>query len=64
MEHDGTEDYIRVPTSNLWGLDVDYSGGLCAEIVAPMNIYNGSTGVVEFLDVTNADWMRVWDAPP
>ncbi len=63
LEHDGTEDYIRVPTDNPWGLDIDYKGGLCAEVVVPENIYTGSTGTVEFLDVTNLDWMRVWDVP-
>ncbi len=64
LEHDGTEDYIRVPRDNPWYLDIDYEGGLCAEIVAPVNIYMGSTGTVEFLDITNTDWMRTWEGSP
>ena len=60
LEHDGTEDRIRVEVSNPWGIDVDYEGGLCAEIVAPIGHHNGDHGPVTFLDVMNSDWMRVW----
>jgi hypothetical protein len=61
VDHDGTENLIRVRQDNEWGLDVDYSGDLCAEVIAPVNVYTGDTGTATFLDVRDADWMRTWE---
>jgi hypothetical protein len=61
FNHDGTEDLVRVPVDNSWGLDIDYDGGLCAELVAPVNLHNGTTGEAVFLDANNPDSMRVWN---
>lgn len=64
FEHDGVRDRIRMPALNDFGLDVDYDGGLCAELVAPAGIYQDSEGVQGyFLDVIDATWMRVWAKP-
>lgn len=64
FEHDGVRDRIRVPTLNDFGLDVDYGGGLCAEVVAPAGIYQNSEGVQGyFIDIGEETWMRVWTKP-
>jgi hypothetical protein len=64
FEHDGVRDRVRVPMLNTWGLDVDYGGGLCAEVLAPAGVYQTSEGVQGyFLDVREETWMRVWSAP-
>ncbi len=64
FEHDGVRDKLRLPALNDFGLDVDYDGGLCAEVIAPSGIYQNSSGVQGyFIDVPDATWMRVWDAP-
>ncbi len=61
VDHDGSENLIRIRQDNDWGLDVDYSGGLCAEAIAPVSIYTGGTGTATFLDVRKAGWMRTWE---
>lgn len=63
LNHDGTDDLVRVPSANDYGLDPDYDGGLCAEIVAPVSVYESSDGDANFLDVLQAGWMRVWALP-
>lgn len=63
FEHDGVTDKIRVPANNAWGLDLDFQGGLCAEIVAPVGYRYDPDGEVHFLDVRIEDWMRVWSLP-
>ena len=61
FEHDGVRDRVRVAQINDFGLDVDYAGGLCAEVVAPAGIYQDSRGVQGyFLDVIDPAMMRVW----
>ena len=64
FEHDGVRDRVRLPALNDFGLDVDYDGGLCAEVIAPAGQYRDG-GVVQgyFIDVPDASWMRVWPAP-
>jgi hypothetical protein len=61
--HDGTDDLIRLPVNNEFGLDPDYEGGLCAEVIAPVGLYTGLDGDAVFLDVTSSTWMRTWNAP-
>ena len=63
VAHDGTTDLIKVKVTNNWGLDVDYAGGLCAEIVAPVRTETGDTGRMDFLDVREPTWMRTWPVP-
>lgn len=64
FEHDGVRDRIRLPDANDFGLDVDYDGGLCAEVVAPAGIFQNSEGVQGyFIDILDATWMRVWTRP-
>lgn len=64
FEHDGVRDRIRVPSMNSFGLDVDYDGGLCAEVLAPVGQYWDSRGVQGyFIDVAEPEWMRVWPKP-
>ncbi|MFZ5476049.1 MAG: hypothetical protein ACOZNI_04685 [Myxococcota bacterium] len=61
FEHEGTEDLLRVPVDNDAGLDVDYGGGLCGELVAPVSRYYGSTGDIEFFDAVLAGSVRTWE---
>lgn len=61
VEHGETTDLLRVASNNGYGLTLDYSGGLCAEIVAPVNMYMADSGNAHFLDVGKDSWMRVWD---
>ena len=61
LDHDGVENLIRVLPDNDWGLDVDYDGGLCAEVIAPVGVNAGDTGTVSFLDVRKSAWMRTWE---
>lgn len=61
VSHDGTEDLVRVPIDNTYGLDPDYDGGLCAEVIGPTNMYNGDNGEAVFIDVLQSGWMRVWE---
>jgi hypothetical protein len=63
LAHDGTEDFVRVNTLNTFGLDLDYAGGRCAEVIAPAGVFASATGTVMFLDVAVDDWMRVWPKP-
>lgn len=63
LQHRGTQDKVRVPHDNGYGLDPDYQGGLCAELVAPGGTYAGSDGTAVFLDAHHATWMRVWPKP-
>lgn len=64
FEHDGVRDRIRVPSINSFGLDVDYDGGLCAEVLAPAGQYWNSYGLQGyFIDVAEPEWMRVWPRP-
>lgn len=57
---DGAEVLVRLPSNNTYGLTVDYTGGQCAELVAPVVQHAGATGTSAFLDVEMAAWMRVW----
>lgn len=63
LEHQGVQDKVRVPNDNPFGLDPDYQGGLCAEVIAPGGRYRGFTGTAVFLDVVHESWMRVWPKP-
>ena len=60
LDHNGQENLVRVPADDTFGLVPDYAGGRCVEIVAPVSIHMGSDGDATFLDVREADWMRVW----
>lgn len=62
LDHNGEENLVRVPVDDAFGLGPDYAGGLCVEIVAPVSIHMGADGDATFLDVREADWMRVWKA--
>jgi hypothetical protein len=62
FEHDGTVDRIRVPADNTFGLDQDYGGGLCGEVVAPEGVnYDEFEVPTHFVDVRQPEWMRVWE---
>ncbi len=64
FEHDGVRDRIRLATLNTFGLDVDYTGGMCAEVLAPAGQRNTSSGVTGYyIDVASAAWMHVWPVP-
>ena len=64
FEHDGVRDRLRLPSLNDFGIDVDYDGGLCVEVIAPAGIYQDSDGVHGyFIDIADPAWMRVWTAP-
>lgn len=64
LVHDGVSDKIRLPTLNEFGLDDDYAGGLCAEVIAPAGIrYDSGVVLGYYLDVAQPTWMRVWAKP-
>ena len=63
FEHDGVRDKIRLPASNSFGLDPDYNGGLCAQVVAPAGSSDVSGADVNFFDIADPSWMRVWPVP-
>jgi hypothetical protein len=64
LQHDGTQDKLRVPADNTFGLDVDYAGGtLCAEAVAPVGVFQSDTGVAMVIDVADPSFLRVWPKP-
>ena len=56
LDRNGVTDRVRVSNANSWGLNVDYTGGLCAEIVAPIAL----SGTASVLDARDQAWMRVW----
>jgi hypothetical protein len=61
FDHNGVRDRIRLRQMNSFGLDVDYGGGMCGEVVAPAGIYYDSDGLHGyFIDVADDSWMRVW----
>ncbi len=63
VEHDARADLIRVPVVNTFGLDADYAGGLCAEVIAPVGTRQQASGDVDFLDVVSPTSMRTWPLP-
>lgn len=47
-----------------FGLDVDYTGGLCAEVIAPAGIrYDSGNILGYYLDIDQPTWMHVWAKP-
>ncbi len=63
VQHDGRTDLVRVLNDNGVGLNPDYAGGLCIEVVAPVGQWKSSTGTADFVDVRSVKWMRAWPKP-